>query len=57
MAQLFVPAAVGIGGSVLVSILDYLKKVFLTLLSTSDAMETVLNPVSWSYPKTDLSIL
>jgi hypothetical protein len=46
VAQLFVPAAVEIGGSVLVSILDYLKKVLSNpAYSTSDAMETVLNPV------------
>ena len=46
VAQLFVPAAVEIGGSVLVSILDYLKAVLSNpAYGTSDAMETVLNPV------------
>ena len=53
VAQLFVPAAVKIGGSELVSILDYLKKVLSNpAYSTSDAMETVLNPVfNVKYPQ------
>ena len=53
VAQLFVPAAVEIGGKELESILDYLKEVLSNpAYSTSDAMETVLNPVfNVKYPQ------